>query len=201
MSDDIIKFPLPCFSIFFYEISDFVKKIKNNTDFLLKYDVTEDSIAYFSSYFKEDVYNGRSRKILFAPLSNPNITVFATNQTDGANSMVFNLNRFLKCESISLSFSWGGRWLDIYCMEYWKDGESVRFVRSMQDPRWDFYEEGSPLWFEEPELYKQRIIKKRMNKEILIKYCNKLGFKVEDVRFWKNFGQTYELEFCKKSRL
>lgn len=193
MNNNYIRIPLPKFTIFFCKICDFVSAIKVHSNFLLKELRFINSIEYFNEYFQKDIYNGESKKIVFSPINNSEITIFTSNQTDGANSIVFIINEFLKKEAISISTSWGGRWMDFYAMEYWQDGKSVRYVRSMQDPRWEFYERGNPLWFEDIELYKQRMIKKRMNKDILIDYCNKLGFNIDDKCFWQNSGSIYEL--------
>jgi hypothetical protein len=50
--------------------------------------------------------------------------------------------------------------------------------------KWVFYEAGSPLWFENPEYYKRRMIKKRLNYGILKEYCQKLGIDFDDEKFF-----------------
>ena len=56
----------------------------------------------------------------------------------------------------------------------------------MQDPHWVFYEDGKQLWFEDGNHYKQHTIKKRMNKEILVSYCTRLGFDIYSPQFWQS---------------
>lgn len=56
----------------------------------------------------------------------------------------------------------------------------------MQDPQWVFYEEGIKQWFENEHYYAERIKKKRLNKEILLFYCERLGFKITNPMFWES---------------
>ena len=69
---------------------------------------------------------------------------------------------------------------------YISKGKSIRTVYAMQDPRWIFYENGEKQWFEYDLNYKQRIIKKRLNKDILVSYCEQLGFNISDPIFWQS---------------
>ena len=39
---------------------------------------------------------------------------------------------------------------------------------------WVFYENGTPLWFEETNDYTKRLKKERVTKELLLKYCMEL---------------------------
>lgn len=69
-----------------------------------------------------------------------------------------------------------------------------RVVYAMKDPRWIFYESGDRLWFEEPENYTKRLIKNRMNRAILIRYCEMLNLKVRDPNFFNDLGRTLKFE-------
>lgn len=66
-------------------------------------------------------------------------------------------------------------------------GKIVRTVQSIVNDKdiWQFSENGIPLWFENTELYKDPEKAKRINKEILIKYCEKLGLDVRDSSFFE----------------
>ena len=65
-----------------------------------------------------------------------------------------------------------------------KDGTFVRVIYALKEEKWQYYALGDPLCFENTELYNNRIIKKRLNRAILIDYCAQLGIDVLDERFW-----------------
>ncbi|SEF15831.1 hypothetical protein SAMN04488561_5093 [Jiangella alba] len=52
------------------------------------------------------------------------------------------------------------------------------------DGRWSWYEDGDPLPFERPELYRARLIKQRFNRAILIEYLSALGIRADDDAFY-----------------
>lgn len=190
-----IKVPLRNGTIFFCKLDDFIAEIKKCPRISLGELECKNTFEYFDSFFKEEVYSAESNDIVFSPVSCPNITLFTSNLSDGGSSLVFIMNEFLKLDSISLRISKTEDFYKVYDFDYYKDGDSIRYVRSMQDPRWEFYERGNPLWFEDIELYKQRMIKKRMNKEILISYCLKLGFDITLENFWKNNDKIYRIKY------
>ena len=68
---------------------------------------------------------------------------------------------------------------------------SMRMVRVMQDPRWDFYEIGEPFPFEQTEKYKERIKKKRLTNDMILDYAEAMGYDVRNPEFWKSDNATY----------
>ncbi len=66
-----------------------------------------------------------------------------------------------------------------------------RLVRVMQDPRWDFYEEGNPFPFEQTEKYKERIKKKRLTNDMILDYAEAMGYDVRNPDFWESDNATY----------
>jgi len=65
-------------------------------------------------------------------------------------------------------------------------GVVSRVVYAMIDNKWVFCEEGESMWFEDIMLYKKSAIRNRMNREILISYCEKLGLDIRDDNFWQS---------------
>lgn len=55
----------------------------------------------------------------------------------------------------------------------------------MRDPKWTFYCQGEALPFEDRRQYQRRIIKQRLNKNVLIRYCARLGYDIAGDLFWK----------------
>lgn len=196
MNDNIktcIYFPIETFTIFFCKLGDFVKNIKKLPNFnISKLDI-KTNWDFFVSEFTESTYNDSNKKYFFSPITNNDITLFVTNQPDGAYTWVNIINNGIKGDSISITSSFYYNEYKMYKFNYYKGGDSIRYVRSMQDPRWEFYEEGTSLWFEDIELYKQRMIKKRMNLQVIDSYLKKMGINIFDENFLKNEETIYEL--------
>ncbi|WP_232213821.1 hypothetical protein [Prevotella sp. oral taxon 317] len=53
----------------------------------------------------------------------------------------------------------------------------------MKDPKWKFLCQGEIQPFEDKELYQQKMIKRRLDKDALISYCIKLGIDIRDDAF------------------
>ena len=71
-----------------------------------------------------------------------------------------------------------------------------RYVRVMQDPRWDFFERGEPFPFEQTEKYTERIKKKRLTNDMILDYVEAMGYDVRNPDFWKSDNAVY-LEWTK----
>lgn len=61
-----------------------------------------------------------------------------------------------------------------------------RYVRVMQDPKWDFWEQGERLPFEQVEKYSERVIKKRLTNDMILDYALALGWDLRSPDFWKS---------------
>lgn len=61
-----------------------------------------------------------------------------------------------------------------------------RYVRVMQDPKWDFWEQGERLSFEQVEKYSERFIKKRLTNDMILDYALALGWDLRSPDFWKS---------------
>ena len=61
------------------------------------------------------------------------------------------------------------------CMIYMENEIKKRICYTLKDNnKWMFYENGEPLFFENKKNYKNKLKKDKMNKDILINYCNEL---------------------------
>ena len=81
--------------------------------------------------------------------------------------------------------------MEAYHFHYYSSTK-CRHILCYQDPQWVFYEDGAPLEFENVELYKLRLKKKRLNKEIILQYLNHLGWNLLDENFWRTENVVYE---------
>lgn len=61
-----------------------------------------------------------------------------------------------------------------------------RYVRVMQDPKWDFWEQGERLPFEQVEKYSERFIKNRLTNDMILDYALALGWDLRSPDFWKS---------------
>lgn len=62
-----------------------------------------------------------------------------------------------------------------YSFHYTDCNKGKRDIIVYKDPKWMFYERGTPLPFEELSLYQNRLKKNRLNNDIIITYLSYLG--------------------------
>lgn len=129
------------------------------------------------------------RFILFEPICNIGTTICYTNLSNGwgevfdgrASSLGFKAYHCRICDEQYAAYHFD-------CF----DGTKKRYVLCYQDPQWVFYEEGEPLEFEDVELYKSRLKKNRLNREIILKYLKRLGWDIMNENFWSTENVVYE---------
>lgn len=115
-----------------------------------------------------------------------NRCVMFSNYSDGLSSLVYQTTFELKVRAYSFRITKDGVPDVINAFSCIENGTEIRTVYTMKDPRWIFYSQGETQWFEDSELYKCRITKKRLDEKILITYCTRLGFDISNDTFWKS---------------
>ena len=65
----------------------------------------------------------------------------------------------------------------------------------MWDDRWDFYEEGEPMPFEQTERYTERLRRKRLTNDMVLDYAKALGWDLRDPAFWTSDQDAWYLSF------
>lgn len=121
----------------------------------------------------------------FTPKLCKNKCIMFSNYSDGLSSLIHVLTNDLKIKAYSFRISANNipdALNEFSCIE---NGKTLRTVYAMKDPKWKFYCEGEIQPFEEKEFYERKIIKQRLNKEILISYCVKLGIDIREDFFGK----------------
>ena len=132
--------------------------------------------------------------LFYEPQVSPNTTVFYTNSIDGLAGAIENRARQLNWEMYYFNVHDNdGEYLNGYTF-YGIHGNKARYLLNYQDPKWTFYEEGEPLPFEDTERYKERLKRKRVDKELLLKYMRCAGWDLEDDRFWQPVGLVYRYD-------
>jgi hypothetical protein len=141
--------------------------------------------------FKFDLFTNRPlwggahfpKAIFYKPKCCEDKTIMISNYSDGWET----LNNYISNE---LNSSYYGFKISINeninevlnSFSFWKEGSYQRHVSVIKDSKWIFYEYGDPLWFENTLYYEQKI-KKRLTKDILIFYSNKLGIDILSSQF------------------
>jgi hypothetical protein len=126
--------------------------------------------------------------VLWTPKANPGVTAFLNNLDDG---MEFNLDR------LSRKVPW--RVVTTVLFDdpknefpacaiscYHNFQETKRRIAAMKEiDGWLFHTEGPLLSFENPEYYERRLVRDRLNRNIIASYLTALGYDVADDRFWE----------------
>ena len=143
-----------------------------------KFDLYESSPLKGGAHF-EKVY-------FFAPKSCDDKCVMFSNYSDGLSSLVYQITYSLKIKAYSFRIGTDDFPDAINAFGYIENGTERRTVYAMKDPKWKFYCQGEVQPFEDEKLYRARTIKQKLNKDILIAYCVKLGFDIRDDDFWES---------------
>lgn len=169
-------------------VSLILKKIFDNRKYVIRQDLLYVDLP------EKPMSGGRHfpRAVFFIPKDCKDKTIMISNYSDGwitlgniisNESNTFNYNfRLSKDENL------------INSLTYWNNGQNQRVVYTMKDPQWIFYEQGIPLWFEDINNYQKRYIKNRLNYEILISYCEKMGIEILNEDFFKSDKEAVYIE-------
>ena len=123
----------------------------------------------------------------FVPATNRNICVMYSNYSDGWNTLASWLSSKLQCDCYNFKITNMDSSDSMNSFQFTQKGMDIRTVYAMKDDsKWIFYENGIIQWFEDESYYKRRFIKNRLNKDILLSYCAKLGFAITEAHFWES---------------
>jgi hypothetical protein len=167
-------------------------------------DQFEDNEKYKLSLnpFRFDLYENKPfsggkhypKAVFYNPVCCKEKTIMVSNYSDGWDT----LNNLIcsKTNSSCYSFKLSNKNIPnaLNSFTYRESDSYKRIVSVMKDPKWIFYETGNALWFEDPENYKQKMIKNRLNREILISYSIKLGINLNDDSFGISDEQAIFIE-------
>lgn len=145
------------------------------------------------SYYNQQYDAPQVKFLLFSPKSNPHTTIMFANIIDGYVNLAKYISKKYDIEyySISIFDDSQSQVMSSYHFHYYSKNRE-RHLLCYQDPKWVFFDEGEPLWFENTSYYKQRIKKNRLNKSIIIKYLKSLGWDVNNEIFWLSSTELYE---------
>jgi hypothetical protein len=189
------------FSIVFIPVEEFyvaVRKVFEDKDLLGKYEMSWKKVNIGSLYQKQPFSSGRVKKraIALEPCLNEKMTFFVANIQDGWHTLIYSVCKHFKLRCFELSIS--NDTIDypsnkIVCYD---NGVNIRSIRAIMadDNKWEFYQKGDPLAFENLENYKKRRIKDRLNRAIIIQYLARLNIDLNSNDFWISEKPTLLIE-------
>lgn len=121
-------------------------------------------------------------------LKYPNKIFLSSNSADGRFTLCNVLHLKLNCDFVLCRMS-GNIEYPLYDFEYTSASNERRSILAYKDPKWVFYESGKPLSFEDLNLYKNRLIKKRLNNDIIKQYLLQMGVIFEEIGV--NVSESY----------
>ena len=120
------------------------------------------------------------------------IVVFITNMSDGWQGLLRGYSEDYKRKIIRVLLSDPNRTYPGYAFEVIAI-DSTRLVQVIKDfPKWQFFQKGNILPFEESINYKKRKIFDRLNNSIIKDYLKKNGIDINEEDFWKSKGNAIE---------
>lgn len=159
------------------------KKLMNNVDF--KNVCSTKTLPYNSNKIKF---------ILFEPSTNPDVTVFFPNFSDGWYTAVYNYTRLNNKGAFQVGFTVENTMehpaFFFKFLHTHKGQIKERTVHAIKEDKWVFLAEGNPLAIEDIENYSKKKIKDRINNEIIIGYLKKAGYNLTDNNFFKSNRNT-----------
>ena len=140
-------------------------------------------------------YNPEIIKTYFLQIKNG--VIMLPNLQDGWSSYFYNLTEDLKLNGFHFSLSSEKEDEPYNCMTFIENGLRKRTCYTLKEGKtWTFFEDGKPLFFEEVNYYKNKLKKLKLNKEIILNYCNKLGitngYKLEIITERNNLKMEYK---------
>ena len=113
------------------------------------------------------------KAILYKP-NDKDFLIMVSNYCDGLESLTYRLSADMRIGIYNFRISSDSAPNPVNSLTFIKDGTFVRVIYALKEEKWQYYALG----------YNNRIIKKRLNRAILIDYCAQLGIDVLDERFW-----------------
>lgn len=121
---------------------------------------------------------------LWQPANAEGRCAFIANCEDGMSQFIFNLHREHRLGCLLLRFTRSTIERGIASFIRLSPDGSERIVRCLQEDRWQFYENGAVLPFEDVGHYRKRIIKDRLPENLLVTYAALLDWDIKSDDFW-----------------
>ncbi|MBO6252908.1 MAG: hypothetical protein ILA39_04400 [Bacteroidaceae bacterium] len=192
---DFIRFSITIFD--YSEIEKFTESIREifKKDFETGIASLEKNWPKIDMYFHPAIGGSIVKQCTFWKTALYPTKIFFTSLVgDGWFTLCNVLHLHLHCDYIQCIFS-KEKDSPEFLFHYGGTDGRERDILTYKDPRWVFYEEGEPLDFEDLDLYKNRLIRDRLNDKILIKYIERMGVDFEKIDEEVTDSYTFVLGF------
>jgi hypothetical protein len=157
----------------------------------------DDSVQYFAKEIPLDLslaYVDRAERntakehriVFWEPNLHAGTTALMGLFADGMSHTIWSLSRRSPYRWINIRIYDGDAYPGCF-FDFYADCRKVlrRLMACKDEDGWEFGQEGPVQPFEEPDYYRRRLIRDRLNREIITKYMEKLGFLIAQDGFWK----------------
>lgn len=170
------------------KVSLILKKIFDKRKYAIRQDLL------YVDMPEKPILGGRHfpRAVFFVPKNSEGKTIMISNYSDGWITLGNIISNESKTSNYNFKLSKDENLIN--SLIYWDNGQNKRVVYTMKDSQWVFYEQGIPLWFEDTNNYNKRLIKNRLNYEILVSYCEKMDLKILSEDFFKSDKEAVYIE-------
>ncbi len=178
-------------SIFKNEISQL---LSNNTKFPANWNVTQTNLNFKDIYYPAPSGGGSHfmNFIIWEPLNRQGTTVFYVNYRDGWNSFIENYAKKFSKTCIQVGMPDEDTNYPMFRFSYY-EGTKQRVILSYKDDKkWEFFQKGEIMPFEDDVYYKKRTIKDRLPNNLIVDYLKRLGWNIDDVNFWDTNKPVYK---------
>ena len=186
-----------CFTIFFSEFHETVQAASSfffqRRKHLVSYArlTTCDNaspIGWFSP-----VYNPEVSEFILLPFQtgSKSVTLFTSNHVDGWYTGANLLSKSTRCRSIQVDIDICDK-EQICRYEIVVSGEPSRVVYTIQDPHWKFYQQGTPMPYENLNAYLRSKKKDRLTKQMIVDYLSAEGIDFTSLEGLQSRGVRFE---------
>ena len=148
----------------------------------MRYSGTDSPILSIISEFIDPSYGGKHDDVFccWQVSHYPNKIFFISNSGDGRITLCNVLRLKLHCSFYQFALS-NDNASPFFLFHHSSKQGITRDVLNYKEDRWQFYAKGPINSIEEIEFYKNRKIRERLNKEILLHYLKKMGISFWDI--------------------
>lgn len=129
--------------------------------------------------------------VLWSPACAPHLTAFMPCVMSGDYFVLSYACRTMSLGAMAVRSTCDGAEWPVNEFIAYAEGRQQRAVRTMKDPRWDFWADGVALPFEDEAKYETRLIRKRLARQDVITYAEGWGAPVRDAGFWTTAVDAY----------
>lgn len=184
------------FSIFIgCKFENFVKMLEESYQTAVKHGKVQISSAELNieNYFNPKYGENMEDFVLWENCLYEDMIFFASKQVDGLYSLCHVLREKFQCAMLQCSLSnHTSEYNPMYRFHFTNMNGEERIVMAYKEDKWVFFQSGIPLGIENIELYKNRMIRNRINNSIIKEYLLKLNINILDID--KNVNRCISLK-------